>query len=171
MKTKKLNVELFKLTTCKACRGKGGRYIAAKSKKKKQKTEVIFEECSVCEGRGKVEDKRTREEKLDEWQNETNLWIDCKDCDADGYIVDEDGNELVCQTCEGYGAIKDKRTPEEREAERIEMEKIKFQEGLLKLYSEQDDDFYGDNKKIKNFDDELSSLKASVKKIRRFIFV
>ena len=89
MKTKKLNEELFKLTTCKACRGKGGRYIAAKSKKKKQKTEVIFEECSVCEGKGKVEDKRTREEKLDEWQNETNLWIDCKDCDADGYVVDE----------------------------------------------------------------------------------
>lgn len=168
MNIKNINDEISKFTTCKACRGRGGRYIVSKSKKKKQNTEVIFEKCSFCEGKGRVEDKRSREEKLDDWQNETNIWINCKDCDADGYIVDDDGNEFVCQTCEGYGVVKDKRTPEGREAERIEIEKIKFQEGLLKLYSEEDDDFYGDNKerkKVKDFEDELYSLKASVKKI------
>lgn len=165
MNIKNINDEISKFTTCKACRGRGGRYIVSKSKKKKQNTEVIFEKCSFCEGKGRVEDKRSREEKLDDWQNETNIWINCKDCDADGYIVDDDGNEFVCQTCEGYGVVKDKRTPEGREAERIEIEKIKFQEGLLKLYSEEDDDFYGDNKKIKNLEDELNSIKASVKKL------
>lgn len=162
MNIKKINDKISKFTTCKACRGRGGRYIVSKSKKKKQNTEVIFEKCSFCEGKGRVEDKRSREEKLDDWQNETNIWINCKDCDADGYIVDDDGNELVCQTCEGYGVVKDKRTPEEREAE---IEKIKFQAGLFKLYREEDDDFYGDNKKIKNLEDELNSIKASVKKL------
>ena len=118
MNIKNINDEISKFTTCKACRGRGGRYIVSKSKKKKQNTEVIFEKCSFCEGKGRVEDKRSREEKLDDWQNETNIWINCKDCDADGYIVDDDGNEFVCQTCEGYGVVKDKRTPEGREAER-----------------------------------------------------
>ena len=36
----------------------------------------------------------------------SNIWINCKDCDADGYIVDDDGNKLVCQTCEGYGEVE-----------------------------------------------------------------
>lgn len=157
MKIQENNEEFSKWTTCKACRGMGGRYIAAISKKKRKKAEVIFEECSICKGEGKIEDNRTKEEMLDESQNETNLWIDCKDCYAEGFIVDDDGNEFVCQTCEGYGVVKDKRTPEE-------IEEIKFQEGLLKLYSEEDDDFYGDykeRKRIKDFED----LKASVKNI------
>lgn len=146
----------------------GGRYIYAKAKKKKQNPSVAFEPCSICEGKGEVVDTRTREEKLNDWQNETNLWINCEDCDAEGYIIDEDGNEIVCQACEGYGVVKDKRTPEEKEAERVEMEKQKFNDALHKLQCEDEIDFYGDNeekKRIKFFEEEICTLKESVKKL------
>lgn len=166
MKTNNFNEEKSNLTTCKACRGMGGRYICVKTKKKN--TDVIFEQCPICEGKGKVEDKRTREEKLDDWQNETNLWITCKDCGAKGYSINENGNKIICQTCEGYGVVKDNRTPEEKEAERIEREKQKFEGGLFNLYWEEDFDFYGDhkeNKQIKIFEEELNSLKRAVNRI------
>lgn len=168
MKIKKSNEDFSELTTCKACRGMGGRYIYAKAKNREQNTSVVFEPCSVCEGKGKVVDTRTREEKLDDWQNETNLWINCEDCDADGYIIDEDGNEVVCQACEGYGVIKDKRTPEEKEVERIEEEKQKFKDALNTLLCEDEIDFYGDNKEkqqIRFFEEEIATLKESVKKL------
>ncbi|MBR3928626.1 MAG: hypothetical protein IKJ65_06460 [Clostridia bacterium] len=155
MKIQESNDEFTELTTCKACRGRGGRYIAVISKKKKKNAEVIFEECAVCEGTGNVEDSRAKEEKLDNRQKETNLWIECKDCDAEGWIIDEFGNELICQTCEGYGVVKDKRTPEE-------IEKQKFKDGLEKLYWEDDFDFYGDcneKSKIKKIEEQYVSSK------------
>lgn len=157
MKIQENKEDFPKFTTCKACRGVGGRYIAVISKKKKKKAEVIFEECSICEGAGNVEDSCAKEEKLDNRQNETNLWTKCKDCDAEGYIIDEFGNELICQTCEGYGVIKDKRTPEE-------IENQKFRDGLQKLYWEEDFDFYGDYNEKSNIK-KIEELNVSLKNL------
>ena len=154
----------IKYTVCKNCRGTGGRYVYA-SKQKKGHTQVVYEPCSICNGDGKIEDNRTRDEILDDWQYENNLWINCKDCDADGYICDDDGNEIVCQTCEGYGVVKDKLSPEEREYEKIEEEKRNFVSNLRKQNLEDDLDFYGNRKEkelIKNLENEIHSLKQSV---------
>lgn len=159
----------IKYTACKACRGTGGKFIYA-SKKKKGRTQVVYEPCSVCKGEGKIEDHRTRDEILDDWQYENDLWINCEDCDGDGYICDDNENEIVCQTCEGYGVVKDERSPEEREYEKIEEEKRNFVSNLRKQNLEDDLDFYGDHKEkelIKNLENEIHSLKQCVEKSKK----
>lgn len=156
MKMAETKKESIRYTVCKDCRGVGGRYVFVKNKKKK-KSEVVFEDCSICNGDGKIEDHRSRDEILDDWQNETNRWIDCKSCDGDGYLCDEKGNEYVCSVCEGYGVVKDERTPEVREAERIVRNQRKFEEKISQQILDDELDFYGDNKE-KKFKEELANL-------------
>lgn len=157
---------------CPSCRGTGGHYINSNDE---DDAEYII--CEECNGDGEIQDRRTREQKLDDWQNDANQWIACKNCDADGYIYTENDKMIACPICNGYGVVKDTRTQEEKEADKIAAETIELQRKLEHLQEDNELDFYGDKKrkqeinyfktKIEHLNSELYSINNEIKYLKQ----
>ena len=152
---------------CPVCHGSGGHYINTKDN-----NDAEFVICKECDGDGEISNRRFREQKLDDCKNEAKQWIDCKNCDACGYIYTEKDQMVACPICDGYGIVEDTRTAEEKEADKIAAEKHALQEKLDYFLEDNEIDFYGDKKRnleIKHLEARLNHIHSELNSINDFI--
>ena len=154
-------------TKCSACRGIGGHYVNSNDD-----DDAEYEECEKCDGYGEIPNKRISEQELDSCENETKQWMNCKNCDACGYIYTEKDQMVACPICDGYGVVEDTRTPEEKEVDKIAAEKKALQEKLKHFIEDNELDFYGEKKRkeeIELFKTRLNHFNSELNSISNYI--
>lgn len=152
---------------CPACRGIGGHYVNSNDD-----DDAEYEVCEECDGDGEIPDKRTREQKLNDWENEADQWIGCMNCHTHGFIYTENDQKVACPICDGYGVVKDTRTPEEKEAAKIAAEKKLLQIKLDRFIEDNERDFYGDQERkqyVKHLEARLERLNSELYSINNYI--